>query len=294
MNAEALGRLRGLLGSDAHLVMGVVNVTPDSFSDGGLFLAADDAVAHGRRLMDEGADIVDIGAESTRPGAAPVSVQDELARVVPVVRELALAGVVVSIDTRHAAVAEAALDAGAVLVNDVSGLRDPRMVQVAAVRKVPVVIMHMPVDDPATMQQHTNYADVVADVVSFLRAQAEAALSAGVPQVILDPGIGFGKTAEQNVQLLQRLEELVALGHPVLVGASRKRFIDALAGAPDPAERLAGTLAAHLAAVSRGARIVRVHDVAAHRQALAVWRHVWFRGEGSNPYMRDQNPLSYH
>lgn len=289
MSAASLDRLHRLLDADTALVMGVVNVTPDSFSDGGRFLAATDAVAHGLRLMDEGADIVDVGGESTRPGAAPVAVEDELQRVVPVVRELAAAGVVVSIDTRHSPVAEAALDAGAVLVNDVSGLRDPRMVRIAAERAAPVVIMHMPVDDPATMQRHTGYADVVAEVVSFLAAQAATALAAGVPRVILDPGIGFGKTAEQNVELLRGLGEVVALGHPVLVGASRKRFIDALAGAPEPTERLPGTLAAHLAAVGRGARIVRVHDVAAHRQALAVWRHL-VPGRGLEPLYAGPKP----
>jgi dihydropteroate synthase len=257
----------------AVLLMGVVNVTPDSFSDGGRYYHLDAAVAHGLRLVAEGADIVDVGGESTRPGAEPVPADEEIRRVVPVVRDLRSAGVAVSIDTRHAAVAEAAVAAGACLVNDVSGLRDPAMRAVAARYDVPAVAMHMPVDDPATMQQHTDYVDVVADVVGFLRDHAALALTEGVPLVIVDPGIGFGKTVEQNLELIRRLDELVALGHPVLLGASRKRFIGVLTGVEEPEQRVAGTLAVHLAGVQRGARIVRAHDVAAHRQALTMWGH---------------------
>jgi dihydropteroate synthase len=256
------------------LLMGVVNVTPDSFSDGGLYLAADAAVAHGRQLVQEGADIVDVGGESTRPGAEPVSIEEELRRVVPVVRELSAGGIAVSIDTRHAAVADAAVAAGACVVNDVSGLRDPAMRAVAARHGVPAVAMHMPIDDPTLMMQHTDYVDVVDDVVAFLRQHAELALAEGVPTVILDPGIGFGKTVEQNVQLIRRLDELVALGHPVLLGASRKRFIGVLAGVDRAEDRVAGSIAVHLAGVQRGARIIRAHDVAAHHQALAMWRHI--------------------
>jgi len=267
-------QFRTALAGDAVLLMGVVNVTPDSFSDGGLFYELDAAVAHGLQLAREGADIVDVGGESTRPGAAPVPPEEELRRVLPVVRDLTSAGIAVSIDTRHAFVAEAAVTAGACVVNDVSGLRDPAMRAVAARHAVPAVAMHMPVDDPATMQQHTDYADVVAEVVSFLRDHAALALAEGVPTVIVDPGIGFGKTAEQNVQLVRHLDELVALGHPVLVGASRKRFIGVLGGAERPEDRVPGTLAVHLAGVQRGARIIRAHDIAAHRQALAMWRHV--------------------
>lgn len=258
----------------AVLLMGVVNVTPDSFSDGGRYYHLDAAVAHGLRLVAEGADIVDVGGESTRPGAEPVPAEEEIRRVVPVVRDLRSAGVAVSIDTRHAAVAEAAVAAGACLVNDVSGLRDPAMRAVAARHDVPAVAMHMPVDDPATMQQHTDYVDVVADVVGFLRDHAAMALSEGVPLVIVDPGIGFGKTVEQNLELIRRLDELVALGHPVLLGASRKRFIGVLTGVEEPEQRVAGTLAVHLAGVQRGARIVRAHDVAAHREALTMWSHL--------------------
>lgn len=266
--------LAALTGSNEVLLMGVVNVTPDSFSDGGRYYELDIAVAHALRLVQEGADIVDIGGESTRPGALPVGLEEELRRVVPVVRDLATAGVAVSIDTRHALVAAAAVAAGACLVNDVSGLRDPAMRAVAARHGVPAVAMHMPVDDPETMQHHTDYVDVVDDVVAFLREHAALALAEGVPTVIVDPGIGFGKTVEQNLALVRRLDELVALGHPVLVGASRKRFIGVLTGVEQPEDRLAGTLAVHLAAVDRGARIVRAHDVAAHRRALTMWHHV--------------------
>ena len=271
-------QFRAALNGDetAHdvLLMGVVNVTPDSFSDGGRYYHLDDAVAHGMRLAAEGADIVDVGGESTRPGAEPVPAEEELRRVVPVVRDLCSAGVAVSIDTRHAAVAEAAVAAGACLVNDVSGLRDPAMRAVAARHHVPAVAMHMPVDDPAVMQAHTDYVDVVHDVVAFLRDHAALALREGVPLVIVDPGIGFGKTIEQNLELVRRLDELVVLGHPVLIGASRKKFIGVLTGVEQPELRVAGTLVVHLAAVQRGARIIRAHDVAAHRQALTMWRHL--------------------
>ncbi|MCY7298104.1 MAG: dihydropteroate synthase, partial [Ilumatobacteraceae bacterium] len=210
--------LAALTGSDDVLLMGVINVTPDSFSDGGLYYELDVAVAHALRLVKEGADIVDVGGESTRPGAEPVGLEEELRRVVPVVRDLAAAGVAVSIDTRHADVAEVAVAVGACLVNDVSGLRDPAMRSVAARHGVPAVAMHMPVGDPAVMQQHTDYIDVVDDVVAFLRDHAALALAEGVPTVIVDPGLGFGKTVEQNVSLVRHLDELVALGHPVLVG----------------------------------------------------------------------------
>lgn len=272
MNPDQL--LAALAGSDEVLLMGVVNVTPDSFSDGGLYYELDTAVAQALRLIQDGADIIDIGGESTRPGASPVSVDEELRRVVPVVRDLAAAGIAVSIDTRHAMVAEAAVAAGACVVNDVSGLRDPAMRAVAAHHGVPAVAMHMPVDDPAVMQQHTDYVDVVDDVVAFLHGHAALALAEGVPIVIVDPGIGFGKTVDQNIELIRRLDELVALGHPVLVGASRKRFIGVLTGVDRPEDRVAGTLAVHLAAVARGARLIRAHDVAAHRQALTLWRRV--------------------
>lgn len=181
---------------------------------------------------------------------------------------------VVSIDTRHAAVAEQAVQRGASIINDISGLRDPAMRAIAASHRVPVVIMHMPGDDPTTMQQHAHYVDVVAEVVGYLRQQVDAARSAGVEQIIVDPGIGFGKTTEHNLQLIRRLDEIVSLGHPVLVGASRKRFIGEITGADRPDARRAGTLAAHLACIDRGACIVRVHDVADHVQAFKMWRQL--------------------
>jgi dihydropteroate synthase len=255
-------------------LMGIVNVTPDSFSDGGRFLAVDDAVEHVARLVSEGVDIVDIGGESTRPGARPVSIDDELQRILPVVERVRGLGVPISVDTRHAAVAEAAIDAGAVMINDISGLRDRAMRAVAVCHQVPVVIMHMPSDDPATMQSHATYTDVVGDVRRFLVEQTERALSDGVPQIIVDPGIGFGKTTAQSLELVRRLDEIVSIGHAVLVGASRKRFIGDLTAVDEAAERLAGTLAVHLAAVARGATLLRVHDVAAHRQALDVWESI--------------------
>ncbi len=255
-------------------LMGIVNVTPDSFSDGGRFLAVDDAVEHVAGLIAEGADIVDIGGESTRPGAEPVNTDDELSRVLPVIERVAGLGVPISIDTRHAAVAEAAIDVGAVMINDISGLRDRAMRAVAVCHQVPVVVMHMPIDDPATMQLHTDYIDVVGDVRAFLVEQTERALADGVPQVVVDPGIGFGKTTAQSLELVRRLDEIVELGHPVLVGASRKGFIGQLTSVDDPTDRLAGTLVVHLAAVARGANLLRVHDVAAHRQALDVWESI--------------------
>jgi dihydropteroate synthase len=260
-----------MLNFDRILIMGIVNVTPDSFSDGGQFITTDAAVEHAWRLAGEGADIVDIGGESTRPGAAPVPVAEEMRRVLPVVEQAAALGLTVSIDTRRAEVARAALESGATIINDVTGLRDRAMRRVAAEHQVPAVVMHMPIDDPATMQQHTQYGDVVLDVMSFLDEHAGLALAEGVPQVIVDPGIGFGKTADQNIELIRRLSEVAALGYPVMVGASRKQFIGTLTGADTPLDRVAGSIAVHLAAISAGARLVRVHDVAAHRQAITMW-----------------------
>lgn len=251
--------------------MGVLNLTPDSFSDGGRYATPQAALEHARRMVAEGADLLDVGGESTRPGADPVSAEEEKRRVLPVLEALLPLGVPLSIDTRKPEVAAEALALGAHLLNDVTGLRDERMAALAARHGVPAVVMHMPVPDPTTMQQHARYADVVGEVRAFLQAQAHKALRAGVPQVALDPGIGFGKTLEHNLELIRRLDELAALGHPVLLGASRKRFIGALTGVEAAAERVMGTVAAHLFGVSRGARLLRVHDVKAHREALAVW-----------------------
>ena len=250
-------------------LMGIVNVTPDSFSDAGETFAAEAAVAAGLRLREEGALILDVGGESTRPGALPVSPEEEARRVLPVVAELAAAGAVVSIDTRKAEVAAAALAAGAAIVNDVGGLRDPAMLAVCAAAGAPVVIMHMQ-GEPRTMQAAPAYADVVAEVEELLLRRARLAEAAGLPGVVLDPGIGFGKDLGHNLALLRATPRLAGLGHPLMVGASRKAFIGRLAGGVGPGSRLPGTLAAHLAAAAGGAALLRVHDVAAHAQALAV------------------------
>ena len=259
------------LALDHPLIVGILNVTPDSFSDGGRFLDPAHAVEHALLLSSEGADIIDVGGESTRPGAQPVDPNDELRRVIPVVSAAVEHGLVVSIDTRHAGVAREAVAVGAHIINDVSGLRDPRMRVVAAEFDVPAVVMHMPVNDPTTMQAHTDYHDVVTDVVRFLQQAATTAISDGISQVILDPGLGFGKTTTHNVELIRRLDELVALGFPVMIGASRKRMIGELAGIAQPRDRDAGSIAAHLTAISNGALLVRVHDVAGHKQAIDTW-----------------------
>lgn len=259
------------LSLDRPIVMGIVNVTPDSFSDGGKFHDARRAIEHGVSLCSEGAAIVDVGGESTRSGAEPVDVDEELRRVIPVIAGLVAQQVIVSVDTRHALVAERALEHGASIINDVSGLRDPAMRSVAAGYGVPVVIMHMPVDDPATMQQHARYGDVVVEVAEFLHRQVALARASGVEQIIVDPGIGFGKTTIHNLELIRRLDEIAALGYPVMVGVSRKRFIGEITGTDKPDARLPGSLTAHLASLDRGAQIVRVHDVAEHVQALRMW-----------------------
>jgi Dihydropteroate synthase (EC 2.5.1.15) len=251
-------------------VMGVLNVTPDSFSDGGQWGSAEAAVQAAEAMAAAGALIVDVGGESTRPGAEPVSVEVECDRVLPVIRALEGSGIPISVDTRRTEVAAAALAAGAHIINDVSGLRDPQMIQVCAEKGVPAVIMHMR-GEPRTMQQQTDYADLEGEVFGFLREQAERALAAGVPSVVLDPGLGFAKTAEQNVVLLKALPRLVAYGYPVLVGASRKSFVGKLSGIAVPSERDSASVAVHLFAASRGAALVRVHNVPAHVSALATW-----------------------
>ena len=253
-------------------MVGVLNVTPDSFSDGGRFLDPGAAVEHALRMASEGADLVDVGGESTRPGALPVPEEEELARVIPVLRALARSRfpVPVSIDTSRAAVARAALDAGAALVNDVRALADPEMARVVAESGLPVVLMHMR-GTPGDMRARATYLDLVGEVRAELAAAMARAEAAGVARerIVLDPGIGFAKTAGQSVEILARLPELLSLGRPLLVGPSRKSFIGALTGAP-PEERLPGTLAAVAAAVLAGATFIRVHDVAASRQAVQV------------------------
>ena len=256
----------------AYTIMGVVNVTPDSFSDGGVFDDAGAAIAHARRLATEGAAILDVGGESTRPGAEPVPAEEELARVIPVVEGVAgLEGVQVSIDTMKAAVAAAALDAGATYVNDVSAFRhDPDMAALVADRKVDCCLMHM-LGEPRTMQQDPHYDDVVDDVRAFLEQRMAAAVDAGVAEerIQLDPGIGFGKTLEHNLELLRRLDELAALDRPLVVGTSRKSFLGRITGR-GVTERVPATVATSVIAYERGARVFRVHDVAATADALAV------------------------
>jgi dihydropteroate synthase len=247
------------------LIMGVVNVTPDSFSDGGRFLDADAAVEHGLRLTAEG--------ESTRPGAGPVGADEELRRVVPVIERLARSGQArLSIDTTKAGVARAALEAGASLVNDVSALRfDANMAALVAETEAGCCLMHM-LGEPRTMQENPRYDDVVSDVKAFLEERLAFAVGEGIDEdrVWLDPGIGFGKTVEHNLELLRRLDEIVAIGRPVVVGTSRKSFLGKLAGGRGEGERLPGTIATNVLALERGARVFRVHDVAQNADALAV------------------------
>ena len=261
-------------GDAPFAVMGVVNVTPDSFSDGGLYLDPGAAIAHGLALEAEGAAILDVGGESTRPGSDGVGAAEELARVLPVLKGLAKAGVAaqLSIDTSKAAVAAAALDAGATLVNDVTALRgDPEMAGVIAASGAECCLMHM-LGEPRTMQRDPRYDDVVADVKAFLEARLAFAVAAGIDEerILLDPGIGFGKTLKHNLELLRRLDELVAVGCPVLIGTSRKSFLGRITGRESPADRLAATVASCVIAYERGARVFRVHEVAPVADALKV------------------------
>jgi dihydropteroate synthase len=253
-------------------VMGVVNVTPDSFSDGGRFLAPEAAVAQGLRLEAEGAQILDIGGESTRPGAQPVTAEEEMYRVLPVIQGLIDSGVTarISVDTSKAVVARAAIEVGATMVNDVTALGDPDMAAVVADSGTDCCLMHMP-GDPRTMQIDPRYDDVVAEVKAYLAGRLQFAVSRGVPaaRVLLDPGIGFGKTVEHNLELLGRLDELVELGRPVLIGTSRKSFLGRLTGRPVE-ERLPGTIASCLVAYEHGASVFRVHEVAPVHDALLV------------------------
>lgn len=266
----------------AYRLMGIVNVTPDSFSDGGRFVDPDVAVAHAVELVRQGADVLDVGGESTRPGAEPVALEQELRRVVPVVERLAASidarssgttahhpSFQISIDTSKAAVASAALAAGATLVNDVTALRgDPEMVGVLADSQCECCLMHMR-GEPRTMQREAHYEDVVAEVKAFLEARLAHAVAAGIAEqrILLDPGIGFGKTAAHNLELLRRLDTLVALGRPIVVGTSRKSFLARIAGDGD---RLPGTIATNVLALERGASVFRVHDVAPVAAALAT------------------------
>ena len=266
-------RDRTLTPGDPPLVMGIVNVTPDSFSDGGQFLGTDAAVAQGLRLIAQGADLLDIGGESSRPGAQPVAPEEELSRVVPVVRRLAeQSSVLLSVDTCKAEVARQALAAGAHIINDITALQgDPAMAEIARTFQAGVILMHMR-GTPATMQTQPHYDDVVAEVLAFLEARLQAGVDLGIAasQVVLDPGIGFGKTTAHNLQLLAHLQELQRLGRPVCLGASRKGFLGQVLGRPLE-QRLAGSLAVACYALIRlAAQIVRVHDVAETRDAVAL------------------------
>jgi dihydropteroate synthase len=263
------------IGSDPFfkpLVMGILNVTPDSFSDGGDYWGSRAAVEQAIRAIDGGADVIDVGPESTRPGGEPVKAEEQIRRAVPVIERIAEArpAVPISIDTRLSSVAAAALEAGASMVNDVTAGRDDRaLLPLAAERGASVVLMHMQ-GRPADMQRDPSYADVVAEVLAFLKDRAAAALAAGVPRerIIIDPGIGFGKTAEHNLSIMRRLEAFVATGYAVLVGASRKSFLGTVAGEPVPKKRLAGSLACVVRAATAGVHMVRVHDVSETRQLL--------------------------
>lgn len=256
------------------LVMGVVNVTPDSFSDGGRHFAADAAIAHARALLAEGADLLDVGAESTRPGAAPVGEAEELARLGPVLEALRDCGVPLSVDTRHAGVMRAVLALGVDMINDVNGFRGPGAIEAVARSDAALCVMHMR-GEPETMQQAPAYDDVLGEVHTFLRARIAVLRAAGVAarRLVIDPGIGFGKTQDDNLRLLHGLPRLRADGLPVLVGLSRKSLVGHLTGRP-VAQRLAGSLGGALAATALGAEILRVHDVAETRDALSVWRAI--------------------
>ncbi|MBB6086118.1 dihydropteroate synthase [Wenzhouxiangella marina] len=255
------------------LVMGIVNVTPDSFSDGGRFEQAEQAVEHGLRLAAEGADILDIGGESTRPGAQPVGIEEELARVIPVIERLSRqCDVPISIDTSKPEVMRAAVSAGAAMINDVNGLRAPGAVATAAELAVPVCLMHMQ-GEPRTMQARPSYQDVVSDVRDFLLERAEVCQRAGLDRanLVLDPGFGFGKTLEHNLALLNALDELARIGFPVLAGLSRKSMLGRITGRERPDQRLAASLAVALIAAQKGAAILRVHDVAETVDVVKVW-----------------------
>jgi len=259
------------LALDRPLIMGVVNVTPDSFSDGGLYATVDSAIAHGRALVEEGADILDIGGESTRPGAHPVALDEERRRVLPVIEALASCGRPVSIDTRKPELMHDAIAAGASMVNDIGALESQHALEIVAGTSAAVCLMHKQ-GDPQTMQQKPHYEDVVKEVLDYLAQRIEAAQRAGIAKsrIVIDPGFGFGKTQEHNIELLRHLPALAALGAPVMAGLSRKAMLGRITGRP-PHERVHASVAAALFAAEQGARILRVHDVAATCDAIAVW-----------------------
>ncbi|MFP5410332.1 MAG: dihydropteroate synthase [Gammaproteobacteria bacterium] len=269
------------LSLERPLILGIVNVTPDSFSDGGRLADARAAIGHALKLRDAGADILDVGGESTRPGAAPVSAEAEIERVLPVIEALAAQGCVVSVDTMKPEVMRAALAAGAAMVNDVMALRAPGALEAVAATGAAACLMHMQ-GEPRTMQQAPAYADVAGEVADFLAARVAACEAAGIARerLVIDPGFGFGKTLAHNLALLKHLDRLAATGVPVLAGLSRKAMLGTLSGRAVGEREFAG-VAAHLIAVARGARLVRVHDVAAMRDALAIWNAVEEQHDGT-------------
>ena len=259
------------------LVMGILNITPDSFSDGGQFTTPEDALAQARRMLAEGADLLDIGGESTRPGATRVSAADQIARIVPIIQAIrAFSQVAISVDTTLTPVAQAAVAAGANILNDISaGQEDPNLLPFAAARQLPVILMHMQ-GEPRTMQSQPVYQDVTAEVCHFLRQRAAAAIAAGIAphRIILDPGIGFGKTTRHNLQLMHDLPRLCSLGHRVLLGVSRKRFIGEITGVTQPADRVYGSTAAVFWAITNGVKLVRVHDVGPSVHTIKMLRAI--------------------
>ncbi len=277
MNKLILKCRENILDLFSPVIMGILNVTPDSFSDGGAFIEQPVAVDHALRMVEEGAGIIDIGGESTRPGAEPVEPDEQIRRTVPVIRELSRqTHCPISIDTTHGQVAAAALDAGAAIINDISALQfDPKMALLAAREKVPVVLMHIQ-GRPRTMQQNPTYNNVVEDVKSFLADRIEHALAAGIDraQIIIDPGIGFGKTIEHNLLLLRHLDAFHELDTPILIGTSRKSFIGKILGHDNAADRLYGSMATMAWALMKGTHILRVHDVKPHRDLIAMLRAI--------------------
>ncbi|HSK83212.1 MAG TPA: dihydropteroate synthase [Rubrobacter sp.] len=272
--ARNTDRAGTLTPSPGPAVVGILNITPDSFSDGGEFLDPGAAAEHAATMLDEGADILDVGGESTRPGSDPVSQEEEIQRVIPVLERILSVRpeAVISVDTYRSGTATAALEAGASLVNDVTALRgDPRIASVIQEAACPVILMHMQ-GEPKTMQKEPHYEDVVREVRDFLAERAEYAVAAGIrpENVILDPGIGFGKNLDHNLDLLRNLDAIVDLGFPVLIGASRKSFMEKITGVQEARDRVSGTVATTVLAYERGATFFRVHDVRANREALAV------------------------
>lgn len=258
-----------ILSLEKPLIMGILNVTPDSFSDGGEFIDIEKAVLHAKEMIKEGADIIDIGGESSRPGSDPVSEEEELNRVKPIIERLVKeVDVPISIDTYKPMVAEECLKAGATIINDITGV-DERMRKVAAKYGAAVIIMHMS-GAPKTMQENIHYEDVISDIKLFLKERAEKAKEAGITSIMIDPGIGFGKTTEQNLEIIRRLNEFEELGYPILMGISRKSFIGKVLGLDNPKDRFIGTIISNIIAVENGAIILRVHDIKGNKQALDI------------------------